>query len=90
MLTKLFKVIDKIKRKYYSTKFKKYTQNINEVQCLGNVNLINRNIKVGKNVILYPNVSFEGNGKIELGSNVKIGTNTILHTNEEGRDNNWR
>lgn len=90
MLTNLFKLIDKVKRKYYSIKFKKYTKNSNNIQCLGNVNIINKNIKVGKNVILYPNVSFEGNGNIELGNNVKIGTNTILHANDGGRNNNWR
>lgn len=89
MLTKFFKVIDKVKRKYYSIKFKKITKNSNKVTCLGNVNIINKNIKVGKNIILYPNVSFEGNGTIELGDNVKIGTNTILYASDKGRINNW-
>ena len=90
MLINFFKLIDKIKKKYYSIKFKKYTKNSNKITCLGNVNIINKNVKVGKNVILYPNVSFEGDGVIELGDNVKIGTNTILYANKEGRIDNWK
>ena len=90
MINNFFKIIDKIKRKYYSIKFNKYTKNTNKIMCLGSINIINKNIKIGKNVVLYPNVSFEGEGVIEIGNNVKIGTNTILYANKEGRINDWR
>lgn len=84
MIELIFKILDKIKRKYYSFKFKKYTKNVNGITCLGSVNIINKNINIGKNVVLYPNVSFEGDGIIELGDNVKIGTNTIIHASKDG------
>lgn len=74
----------KIKRKKYSSKFLRITKNKNKVICLGEVNLINKNIIIGENVVIYPNVSFEGEGLIEIGNNVKIGTNSIIHANKLG------
>ena len=83
-MDKLFKFVDKIKKMYNRKRFKAYTKNVNRIECLGNVNIINKNIKIGKNVVLYPNVSFEGDGIIEIGDNVKIGTNTILYASKNG------
>lgn len=83
-MTSLFKLIDKVKKMYMCKKFRVYTKNINKPMCLGNINIINKNVKIGQNVVLYPNVSFEGNGLIEIGDNVKIGTNTVLYANSEG------
>lgn len=80
----LFKFFDKIKKIYNCYRFKFYTKNKNKVICYGNINLINSNIKIGENVVIYPNVSFEGNGLIEIRNNVKIGTNTILYANKDG------
>lgn len=84
MLINIFKLLDKFKITYNRKRFSLYTKNVNKINCLGNINLINKNIKIGKNVTLYPNVSFEGNGIIELGDNVKIGTNTVLYANKDG------
>lgn len=39
---------------------------------------INTNIRLGKNVAIYPHVMFFGNGPIEIGDNVSIGNDTII------------
>lgn len=84
MLTVMYKVFDKFTKLYNTNRLKKYTNNKSNVKCLGRVSLINKNIKLGENVVIYPNVSFEGNGIIEIGNNVKIGTNTILYADKNG------
>lgn len=81
-MKKIFNFIFKIKRRFNSYKFSVITRNKNRVYCVGNYNLINSNVKVGKNVKIYPNVSFEGEGLIILGDNVKLGTNTIIFSNK--------
>lgn len=79
-----FIFFEKLNNFYIQQKIKCLTKSKNKVICYGKINLLNRNIRFGKNVILYPNVSFEGNGPIYLGDNVKIGTNTILSSNQKG------
>lgn len=83
-MRKIFNFFEKIIIKYHSYKFKILINSKNKVKCLGRINLINKNIIVGENVIIYPNVSFEGEGKIIIGDNVKIGTNTIISSNKNG------
>lgn len=56
----------------------------NQFNLVGNVNLINKNIKLGKNVTIYPNVMFFGDGLIEIGDNVDIGNNTIIYASKIG------
>ena len=46
--------------------------------------MINKNVKFGREVVIYPNVSFEGNGPIVLEDGVKIGTNTIISAHSGG------
>lgn len=46
------------------------------------VYLINRNVHIGDNVHLYPNVSFLGDGEIFIGNKVKIGNNCIIHASK--------
>lgn len=54
------------------------------LQILGKVHLnipIRKgNIKIGKNVILYPGVYFWGGGRITLGDNVIVGKDTIIYS----------
>lgn len=50
----------------------------NNIKFLGRVNIRNKNVSFGKNVILYDNVHFLGQGKVEIGDNVAIGNNTII------------
>ncbi len=49
---------------------------------VGKVTLINPNIKLGKNVIIYPDVMFFGDGPIIIGDNVAIGNGTIIYSSK--------
>lgn len=76
---------NKIVRAYRKQVFKK------KINCphskfvlVEKVNLINKNIKLGKNVTLYPDVSFFGDGVIEIGDNVDIGNGTIIYSSKNG------
>lgn len=51
---------------------------------VGKVNLINTNLMLGKNVTIYPNVTFWGDGPISIGDNVQIGHNTIVYSSQSG------
>lgn len=46
---------------------------------VGDYTLINKNITIGRNVVIYPNVMFFGQGPIVIGDNVKIGNGTVLY-----------
>ena len=50
----------------------------------GKLHIENRNVIIGKNVDLYPGVTFAGNGVIRIGDNSKIGQNTIIYANKDG------
>jgi acetyltransferase-like isoleucine patch superfamily enzyme len=50
----------------------------------GKIYLENKNILIGKNVDIYPGVTFAGNGLIRIGDNCKIGQNTIIYANNNG------
>lgn len=50
----------------------------------GKFYLENKNVTIGKNVDLYPGVTFAGNGEIRIGNNCKIGQNTIIYANSNG------
>lgn len=74
------KIINKILRIYRVKVFEAYTgQKTNNLKILGKVTLINNNIKVGKNVTIFPNVMLFGDGPIIIGDNVDIGNNTIIY-----------
>jgi acetyltransferase-like isoleucine patch superfamily enzyme len=65
--------------------FCKYTKNKNcNVNILGDVTLINPNIIVGKNVVIYPNCMFFGDGPIIIGDDVNIGNGTIIYASSNG------
>ncbi len=55
-----------------------------KVNLVGDVILINTNIKIGRNVTLYPGVMLFGDGRIEIGDNVDIGNNTIIYASKFG------
>lgn len=56
----------------------------NSFTLVGNITLINRDVKIGKKVTIYPNVMFFGDGSIEIGDNVAIGNNTIIYSSKDG------
>ncbi len=49
-----------------------------DVKVLGKVYVYATNVKIGKNVTIYPNVFFWGDGEIIIGDNVDIGIGTII------------
>lgn len=51
---------------------------------VGKVYVINKNIKLGNNVTIYPNVLFHGDGEIVIGNNVSIGNDTIIYSSRNG------
>lgn len=56
----------------------------NEFSLVGKVTLINKNIKLGRNVTIYPDCMFFGDGLIEIGDNVDIGNATIIYSSKFG------
>ncbi|PWM89323.1 MAG: hypothetical protein DBY16_10450 [Coprobacter sp.] len=83
----LFLIIDSIKshvqRRYRKYIFLQRTRTPHKaVTLLGNVYLNASNVKIGRNVTIYPNVSFEGVGEIIIGDNVSIGFGCIIHSDQ--------
>lgn len=76
------RVINKILRTYRNYAF--YVKTGCRANLVGRMTLINRNVKCGKNVTLYPDVMFFGDGRIEIGDNVDIGNGTIIYASKFG------
>lgn len=81
-------LIDRIKnhmvRSYRKTVFRKSTNCPHKSFVLvDKVHLINKNVKLGKNVTIYPDVCFFGDGIIEIGDNVEIGNNTVIYSSKD-------
>lgn len=55
-----------------------------DFSIVGKINLINKNIKLGRNVTIYPDCMFFGDGLIEIGDNVDIGNGTIIYSSKLG------
>jgi len=83
LILKFNSVLMRIQRKYRKYIFKKTIgcehSNFNLV---GEVTLINRNVKLGHNVTIYPDVMLFGDGVIEIGDNVAIGNGTIIYASK--------
>ena len=85
MILFLNKILNKIQRAWRTMVFRAYTKNNkSKVKILGKITTLNRNIKVGKNVTIYPDVMFFGDGLIEIGDNVDIGNGTIVYASKSG------
>ena len=81
----LFLIIDRIKshgqRRYRKYIFLQRTRTPHKaVTLLGNVYLNASNVKIGRNVTIYPNVYFWGSGEIVIGDNVDLGIGTIIYS----------
>ena len=76
------RVLNKIKRMYRSRVF--YERTGQRAHLVGDIVLINTNLKIGKNVSIYPYVQLFGDGLIEIGDNVSIGTGTIIYASKSG------
>lgn len=69
---------------YRETFFKAFTGNKNNITILGKCTWINPNITVGKNVVIYPDTMFWGDGEIRIGDDVNIGNGTIIYASKTG------
>lgn len=79
------RVKNKIVHAYRNYVFGKYVKcSHNDYNVVGKVILINRNIKLGRNVTIYPDVCFWGDGPINIGDNVDIGNGTIIYSSKNG------
>lgn len=75
----------KIQRLWRCAIFCSYTKNKKaKVKIAGKITLINPNVKIGKNVTIYPDVMLFGDGLIEIGDNVDIGNGTIIYASKSG------
>ena len=81
----LDRVREKMKRWYQKKVFKEMIScSHDDFTLVGTVSVINRNIKLGKNVTIYPGGMFWGDGNIEIGDNVDIGKDTIIYASKMG------
>lgn len=85
------KVIQKIQFEYRKYVFrKKIGCEHKDFSIVGKINLINRNIRLGHHVTIYPDVMFFGDGLIDIGDNVDIGNGTIIYASKLGGGNYWQ
>lgn len=82
IVTIISRVINKITRMYRNRLF--YEKTGQRARIVGDIVLLNTNLKLGKNVLIYPYVQFFGDGLIEIGDNVSIGTGTIIYASKLG------
>ena len=75
-------MIRKIKILIRMVFFKILNPNKNVPKLLGKVYWDNKNVKIGKNVVLSRNVRFWGDGKIVIGNNVVINDNTTIYASK--------
>ncbi len=85
MIRLINKLICKVTREYYSHLFyKSVIECKNKPYIVSKIHLLNCNIKCGKDVMIFPDVQFFGDGLIEIGDNVAIGNGTIIYASKEG------
>ena len=79
------RVVRKIKYNYRKYVFKKLIGcKHSDFSLVGDITVINRNIKLGHGVTIYPHAMFFGDGPIEIGDNVDIGNGTIIYASKSG------
>jgi acetyltransferase-like isoleucine patch superfamily enzyme len=64
------RVIAKVKREWRNRVF--YEKTGQRANLIGDIVLINRNLKIGRNCCIYPYVQIFGDGLVEIGDNVDI------------------
>ena len=85
VITLMNKVFRKISDHYRKKHFKDIIKcGHNDFRVLGPIYVFNTNVVLGKNVILYPGVTFSGSGPIKIGDNTKIGNNTMICATSSG------
>lgn len=81
----LYRIFDTIARYYRKGKYRFETNTSHSnFSLVGPITLINKNIKLGNNVTIYPYCMFFGDGPIVIGDNVAIGAHTVIYSSKEG------
>lgn len=81
----VYRVKSRIGLSYRKNIFKRLTGcEHDDFNIVGDIILINTNIKIGRGVTIYPGAMFWGDGIIKIGNNVDIGKDTILYSSKEG------
>ena len=81
----ILKVLNRINCKLYKKRLEKIVgRKLKDVSVKGKLYFENNSIIIGNNVVLYPNITFSGDGKIIIGDNCKIGKDTIIYSNKNG------
>ena len=76
---------NQIKCRYRKRLFKEKTKcTHNDFSFLVYIILINLNVIIGRNVTIYPDVMFFGDGLIDIGDNSAIGNGTIIYSSKDG------
>lgn len=85
MILWIDRVLQKCIRMYRKAVFRKKIHcPHNQFSLVGNVIAINPNVTIGKNVTIYPDVMFFGDGPIVIGDHVDIGNGTIFYASKTG------
>ena len=81
----VYKILYKIKILFIKISFAQYIKlkHLN-FTLVGPIYFINKNVKIGTNVVIYPDVMFFGDGLIDIGDNVVIGNGTIIYSSKMG------
>lgn len=81
----IYRFFDAIVRRYRKARFSYEIKcRHKEFKLVGSVTVINRNITLGHNVVIYPDTMFWGDGPIVIGDNVVIGNQTIIYASKTG------
>lgn len=79
------KVCNKIMVLYRKRLFAELTGNsVKTLKILGKLHLINKNVKIGKNVTFFEGVTIFGDGPVRIGDCVSIGQNTLIYASKKG------
>lgn len=85
MMGFIVKAINRLVCFFYKKKLEcSQRRTFKNLRVLGHIYVENCTVDIGDNVVLWPGVSFTGNGTIKIGSNAKIGQNTIIYASKNG------
>ena len=82
LLFNIYRATSFFKRRSRRIIFNSIIRKKTNVSIIGKVTVINRNIQIGNNVTIYPDVMFFGDGPIKIGNGVTLGNGTIIYASK--------
>lgn len=55
-----------------------------DFSLVGDITLINTNLRLGRGVTIYPGCLFYGDGLIEIGDGANVGKDTVIYSSKDG------